>query len=52
MVTLTDGEHVAIFMFNDGNDYMDYTFFAYEDFLETLGMSNYNLLGGYRITIK
>lgn len=51
MVTLTDGEHVAIFMFNDGNDYVDYTF-AYEDFLETLRMSNYNLLGGYRITIK
>lgn len=51
MVTLTDGEHVAIFMFNDGNDYVDYTF-ADEDFLETLGMSDYNLLGGYKITIE
>ncbi len=51
MVTLTDGEHVAVFIFNDGNDYVDYIF-ADEDFLETLGMSDYNLLGGYKITIK
>ena len=51
MTTLTDGEHVAIFLFNDGNDYVDYTF-ADEDFLETLGMSDYNLLGGYKITIE
>ena len=51
MVTLTDGEHVAVFIFNDGNDYVDYTF-ADEDFLETLGMSDYNLLGGYKITIE
>ncbi len=51
MTTLTDGEHVAIFLFTDGNDYVDYIF-ADEDFLETLGMSDYNLLGGYKITIK
>lgn len=51
MVTLTDGKHVAVFIFNDGNDYVDYVF-ADKDFLETLGMSNYNLLGGYKITIK
>lgn len=51
MTTLTDGEHVAIFLFDDGNDYVDYIF-ADEDFLETLGMSDYNLLGGYKITIE
>lgn len=51
MVTLTDGEHVAVFTFNNGNNYVDYVF-ADEDFLEAIGMSNYNLLGGYKITIK
>ncbi len=51
MVTLTDGIHVAVFMFEEGNNYVDYVF-ADEDFLENLGMSNYNLLGGYKITIE
>jgi len=51
MVTLTDGKHVAVFMFEEGNNYVEYVF-ADEDFLETIGMSNYNLLGGYKITIK
>ncbi len=51
MTTLTDGEHVAVFMFEEGNDYVDYVF-ADEEFLETLGMSDYNLLGGYKITIE
>lgn len=51
MVTLTDGEHVAVFMFRDGNNYVQYTF-ADEDFIETLGMSQYNFFGGYKITIK
>ena len=51
MVTLTDGKHVAVFMFNNGDNYVQYVF-ADEDFLETLGMTDYNLLGGYKITIK
>ena len=50
MVTLTDGEHVAIFMFSEGDNYVQYIF-ADEDFLEALGMTNYNLLGGYKIKI-
>ena len=51
MVTLTDGENVAIFMFDNGNNYVDYVF-ADEDYLEFLGMTQYNLLSGYKITIK
>ncbi len=51
MVTLTDGIHVAIFMFTSGDNYVQYTF-ADEDFLEYLGMTDYNLLGGYKITIN
>ena len=51
MVTLTDGENVAIFMFDNGNNYVDYVF-ADEDYLEFLGMTQYNLLSGYKIIIK
>lgn len=51
MVTLTDGEYVAIFMFNDGDNYVKYVF-ADEEYLELLNMTKYNLLSGYKITIK
>lgn len=51
MVTLTDGEHVAVFIFDNGDDFVKYTF-ADKEFLETLGMTKYNLLGGYKITIN
>lgn len=51
IVTLTDGIHVAIFMFTNGDNYVQYIF-ADEDFLEYLGVTDYNLLGGYKITIN
>lgn len=50
-ITLTDGEHVAAFMYTEGKDTVDY-FFADEDFLEEMNMAEDNLLGGYKITIK
>lgn len=50
-VTLTDGEHVAIFRFKDGENFVHY-YFEDKDGLKYLGLEEFNLLGGYRITIK
>lgn len=50
-VTLTDGEHVAIFRFKDGDNFVNY-YFEDKDGLKALGLEEFNLLGGYRITIK
>lgn len=51
MVTLTDGEHVAIFIFDNVSNYVSYHFFD-EEQLKMYKMTDFNLLGGYKITIK
>lgn len=49
-VTLTDGEHVAIFRFKDGENFVHYYFYDENDLQYNL--KEFNLLQGYRITIK
>lgn len=49
-VTLTDGEHVALFRFKNGEDFVHYYFYDEDDLQYSL--KEYNLLQGYRITIK
>lgn len=55
-VTLTDGEHVAIFLFVDGNDYVFYMFLDKEEVKNSTvldeNLKEKNLLGGYKITIE
>ena len=55
-VTLTDGEHVAIFLFVDGNDYVFYMFLDEEEVKNSTVLDEYlkgkNLLSGYKITIE
>lgn len=51
MVTLTDGEHVAIFSFDNGANSVSYSFFD-EGLLKDYKLTDMNLLGGYKITIK
>lgn len=50
-VTLTDGEHVAIFRFKDGDNFVRYTFWDKDD-IKDVEMEKFNLLNGYKITIK
>ena len=50
-VTLTDGEYVAIFRFKNGDNVVSYKFWNKDD-IEAFRMEKFNLLGGYRITIK
>lgn len=50
-VTLTDGENVAIFVFQDGSNKVNYCFLNKEQ-LKDYDLTEFNLLGGYRITIK
>lgn len=50
-VTLTDGEHVAIFRFKSGDNVVSYKFFDKDD-LKAYGLEKFNLLEGYRIVIK
>ncbi len=50
-VTLTDGEHVAIFRFENGDNVVSYKFWNKDD-IKAFRMEEFNLLGGYRITIK
>lgn len=49
-VTLTDGEHVAMFRFYNGENFVHYYFYDEDDLQYNL--KEFNLLGGYRITIK
>lgn len=54
-VSLTDGEHVAIFIFIDDNDYVSYMFLDKNNddnkkFIDKI--FDKDLFGGYRITIK
>ena len=49
-VTLTDGEYVALFRFKNGEDFVHYYFYDEDDLQYSL--KEYNLLQGYRITIK
>lgn len=55
-VTLTDGEHVAIFLFVDGNDYVFYMFLDKEEVKNSTVLDEHlkekNLFGGYKITIE
>lgn len=55
-VTLTDGEHVAIFIFVNGNDYVFYMFLDKDQIKNSNvldeSLKSKNLLGGYKITIK
>ncbi len=54
-VTLTDGEHVAIFLFVDGNDYVFYMFLDKEEAKNNSvikKLNKENLFGGYKITIE
>lgn len=51
-VSLTDGEHVAVFIRTNDNDYVGYMFLETEQQLKYYNKTNKNLLGGYRITIK
>ena len=50
MVTLTDGEHVAIFSFEEGVSGVSY-YFVDEELLTRMGY-NMNEFKGCRITIK
>lgn len=50
-VTLTDGEHVAMFRFKDGENFVHYYFYDKND-LKSFGLEKFNLLEGYKITIK
>lgn len=50
-VTLTDGEHVAIFRFKSGDNIVSYNFLDKNE-LKACGLETFNLLEGYRITIK
>ncbi len=50
-VTLTDGEHVAVFRFKDGDNFVRYTFWDKDD-IKDVEMEKFNLLNGYKITIK
>lgn len=50
-VTLTDGEHVAIFRFKSGDNVVSYNFYDKDD-IKHLGLEEFNLLGGYKIIIK
>ena len=51
MVTLTDGEHVAVFKFDDGANTVFYSFFD-KKLLKDYNLTDFNYLGGYKITIK
>ena len=55
-VTLTDGKHVAIFIFVDGYDYVFYMFLDKEQIKNSNVLDEYlknkSLLSGYKITIK
>jgi len=51
-VSLTDGEHVAVFIRTNGNDYVGYMFLETEQQLNYYNKTGKNLLKGYRITIK
>lgn len=50
-VSLTDGEYAALFLFDNQANYVLYAF-GDEEFFNSMGISHYNLLSGYRITIK
>ena len=50
-VTLTDGEHVAIFRFKNGDNFVSYKFWDKDD-IKAVEMEKFNLLNGYKITIK
>lgn len=50
-VTLTDGEHVAIFRFKNGDNFVSYKFWNKDD-IKAVEMEKFNLLNGYKITIK
>lgn len=51
-VSLTDGEHVAIFILETGNDYVGYMFLDKNQVQKYNEMTGKNLLEGYKITIK
>ena len=51
-VSLTDGEHVAIFILENGNNYVGYMFLDKNQVQKYNEMTGKNLLGGYKITIK
>ena len=51
-VSLTDGEHVAIFILENGNNYVGYMFLDKNQVPKYNEMTGKNLLGGYKITIK
>lgn len=51
-VSLTDGEHVAIFILANGNNYVGYMFLDKNQVQKYNEMTGKNLLGGYKITIK
>lgn len=51
IVTLTDGEHVAIFKFGKSENYVKYMFLDKKQ-LKKYGMDDKKYFGGYRIIIK
>lgn len=51
-VSLTDGEHVAVFIRTNGNDDVGYMFLETEQQLNYYNKTGKNLLKSYRITIK
>ena len=51
MVTLTDGENVAIFRFRNGDNSVSYNFLD-EEWLKIYNLTDLNLLEGYKIAIE
>lgn len=51
MLTLTDGENVALFRFRNGDKSVAYNFLD-EEWLKSYNLTDLNLFEGYKITIK
>lgn len=51
LLSITDGEHVAVFCYHEGNSIVNYYFLNKKD-IEIFNLADFNLFDGYRITIK